>query len=49
MHCGRLSACRCRHRWVNGPPKTERPQRLALREDPINHHVTDRPHGAVAD
>jgi hypothetical protein len=31
------------------PPKTERPQRLALREDPINHHVTDRPHGAVAD
>ena len=31
------------------PPKTERPQRLALREDPINHHVTDRPHGQVAD
>jgi transposase len=30
------------------PPKTERPQRLP-RDHPINHHVTDPPHGAVAD
>src|SRR4051794_1548485 len=31
------------------PRKTERPQRLPQRDHPINHHVTDRPHGRIAD
>jgi hypothetical protein len=30
------------------PPKTERPHRIP-REHPINHHVTDPPHGEAAD
>ena len=30
------------------PPKTERPHRIP-REHPITHHVTDPPHGEVAD
>src|SRR3954462_10278093 len=31
-----------------GQPKTERPPRIR-REHPITHHVTDPPHGEVAD
>jgi hypothetical protein len=31
------------------PRKTERPQRLPQRDHPIDHHVTDRPHGRIAD
>ena len=29
--------------------KTERPQRVPQRDHPINHHVTDRLHGRIAD
>jgi hypothetical protein len=31
------------------PRKTERPHRLPQRDHPINHHVTDRLHGRIAD
>ena len=38
MHRGRLPACSCRHRRVDGP---ERPsgRNASLRDHPINHHV----------
>ena len=49
MRRGRLPACCCRHSPRGRPRKTERPQRLPQRDHPINHHVTDRPHGRIAD
>jgi hypothetical protein len=39
MRRGRLPACSRRHTHVDGPQKTERPQRFPERDHPINHHV----------
>jgi hypothetical protein len=48
MRRGRLPACCCRH-YLVAAQKTERPHRLLHPGHPIDHHVTDRPHGPIAD